>query len=130
LIWQKTLPAGSIESSTRELGEAVAIDVIGRIALSDGTAMVRDTIRSVRDRGDKRIVLNLSGVDFVDSSGLGELVRTHTSVRHHGGQLKIASPSKNVADLFRMTKLDRVLEIEPDEASALNSFRSADSASA
>jgi anti-sigma B factor antagonist len=74
------------------------------------------------EQGKKHIVLNLAGVDFIDSSGLGELVRTHATVRSHGGQLKIVNPSKHVHDLLKMTKLERVLDIEQDEASALNSF--------
>jgi anti-sigma B factor antagonist len=108
--------------TTRELGDALAVDIKGRIALADGTAMLRETIRDLVERGNKCIVMNLAGVDFVDSSGLGELVRSHASIRNHGGQLKIVNPSKNVHDLLRMTKLDRVFDIEQDEASALNSF--------
>ena len=108
--------------TTRQLGDATVVDIVGRIALMDGSAQLRDAVRVLMEQGKKRIVLNLAGVDFVDSSGLGELVRTHASVRSHGGQLKLLNPSKHVHDLLRMTKLDRVLEIEPDEASALNSF--------
>jgi anti-sigma B factor antagonist len=108
--------------TTRELGDAIVLDIVGRLALADGTAAVRDVIGSLVQQGKKHIVLNLAAVDFVDSSGLGELVRTHASVRSHGGQLKLANPSKHVYDLLKMTKLDRVLDIEQDEASALNSF--------
>ena len=108
--------------TTRQLGDATMVDIVGRIALMDGSAQLRDAIGVLMEQGKKRIVLNLAGVDFVDSSGLGELVRTHASVRSHGGQLRLLNPSKHVHDLLRMTKLDRVLEIEPDEASALNSF--------
>jgi anti-sigma B factor antagonist len=108
--------------TTRQLGDATVLDIVGRIALMDGSAQLRDAIGVLMEQGKKRIVLNLVGVDFVDSSGLGELVRTHASVRSHGGQLKLLNPSKHVHDLLRITKLDRVLEIEPDEASALNSF--------
>jgi len=108
--------------TTRELGDAIVVDIVGRLALADGTAAVRDVIGSLVQQGKKHIVLNLAAVDFVDSSGLGELVRTHASVRSHGGQLKLANPSKHVHDLLKMTKLDRVLDIEQDEASALNSF--------
>ncbi|HEX3543756.1 MAG TPA: STAS domain-containing protein [Candidatus Acidoferrum sp.] len=108
--------------TTRELGDAVAVDVVGKIALGEGSGQLRGTIRELMDKGKKHIVLNLAGVDFIDSSGLGELVRTHASVRTHGGQLKLANPSKHVHDLLKMTKIDRVLDIEQDEASALNSF--------
>jgi anti-sigma B factor antagonist len=108
--------------TARELGDAVVVDIVGRLALADGTAAVRDVIQSLAEQGKKHIVLNLAAVNFVDSSGLGELVRTHASVRSHGGQLKLVNPSKHVYDLLKMTKLDRVLDIEQDEASALNSF--------
>jgi anti-sigma B factor antagonist len=108
--------------TTRELGDAIVVDIVGRLALADGTAAVRDVMRSLADQGTKHIVLNLAAVNFVDSSGLGELVRTHASIRSHGGQLKLVNPSKHVHDLLKMTKLDRVLDIEQDEASALNSF--------
>jgi anti-sigma B factor antagonist len=108
--------------TTRELGDAIVVDIAGRLALADSTAAVRDVIGSLVQQGKKHIVLNLAAVDFVDSSGLGELVRTHASVRSHGGQLKLANPSKHVHDLLKMTKLDRVLDIEQDEVSALNSF--------
>jgi anti-sigma B factor antagonist len=109
--------------ATRDLGDATVVDIVGRIALMDGSAGLRDTMRSLMEQGKKHIILNLAGVDFVDSSGLGELVRTHATVHSHGGQLKLASPSKHVYDLLKMTKLDRVLDIEQDEASALNSFQ-------
>lgn len=108
--------------TTRELGDAIVVDIVGKLALADGTAAVRDVIGSLVQQGKKHIILNLAAVDFVDSSGLGELVRTHASVRSHGGQLKLANPSKHVHDLLKMTKLDRVLDIEQDESSALNSF--------
>jgi len=120
-----SMKKGSTQKSkvtTRELGDATVVDIVGRIALADGTALVRDTIRRLADQGKEHIILNMSGVDFLDSAGLGELVRAHASVRSRGGQLKLANPSKHVHDLLRMTKLDSVLEIEPDEASALNSF--------
>jgi anti-sigma B factor antagonist len=108
--------------TTRELGDAVAVDVVGKIALGENSGQLRETIRTIMEAGKKHIVLNLAGVDFIDSSGLGELVRTHASVRSHGGQLKLANPSKHVHDLLKMTKIDRVLDVEQDEASALNSF--------
>jgi anti-sigma B factor antagonist len=120
-----SMKKGSTQKSkvtARELGDATVVDIVGRIALAEGSAQLRDAIRLLMEQGKKRIVLNLAGVDFIDSSGLGELVRTHATVRSHGGQLRLLNPSKHVHDLLKMTKLDRVLDIEPDEASALNSL--------
>jgi anti-sigma B factor antagonist len=108
--------------TTRELGVATAVDVVGRISLGEGGGQLREAIKMLMEKGKKHIVLNLAAVDFIDSSGLGELVRTHATIRSHGGQMKIVNPSKHVHDLLKMTKLDRVLDIEQDEASALNSF--------
>jgi anti-sigma B factor antagonist len=109
--------------ATRSADGAVIADVSGRIALGEGTLMLRDTVRGFLDKGQKGIILNLSAVEFVDSAGLGELVRTHASVRSHGGQLKLVNLHKNVKDLLRTTKLEHVFEIEPDEAAALSSLR-------
>jgi anti-sigma B factor antagonist len=120
-----TMKKGATQTSkvtTRELGDATVLDIVGRIALANGNAQLRDAIRVLMEPGKKHIVLNLAGMDFIDSSGLGELVRTHATVRSHGGQLKMVNPSKHVHDLLKMTKLERVLDIEQDEASALNSF--------
>jgi anti-sigma B factor antagonist len=116
--------------TTRELGGAIVVNVVGKIALGAGTALVRETILGLADQGKQNIILDMSGVDFLDSAGLGELVRAHSSVRSRGGQLKFVNPSKHVHDLLRMTKLDHVLEIEPDEASALNSFGGSTSSNA
>jgi anti-sigma B factor antagonist len=86
------------------------------ISSFDGTALLRDTIQDLLEHGNNRILLNRAGVDFVDSAGLGELVRTHASMRSQGGQLKLVNPSRNVNDLLPITKLDRAFDIEQDEA--------------
>jgi anti-anti-sigma factor len=99
------------------------IDVLGRIVLGDGTALLRNTIGDLLEHGKERVALNLRGVEFVDSAGLGELVRTLVSIRTRGGQFKLVGPGRHVHDLLRITKLDRVFDIEPDEASALKSLR-------
>jgi anti-sigma B factor antagonist len=111
--------------TTRQVDGAVVADILGRIALGEGTALLRDTIRDLTEQGSRLILLNLSGVDFIDSAGLGELVRTHASIHNHGGQLKLVNPSRTVYDLLRVTKLDRVFDIEQDEAAALKSARAA-----
>ena len=113
----------------RQLEEGTAAaDVAGKIAFTEGTTLLRNTVRDLLEH-NSRILLNLAGVDFIDSSGLGELVRTHASIRSRGGQLKLVNPSSTVHELLRITKLDRVLDIEQDEASALNSLRQAPAAS-
>ncbi|MDP9147419.1 MAG: STAS domain-containing protein [Acidobacteriota bacterium] len=90
--------------TTRVLGDVTVVDIVGRISVTEGTALVRETISGLVEQGKKRIVLNLAGVGFIDSAGIGELVRTHASLRNHGGQLKLLNPSKNVYDLMRITK--------------------------
>jgi anti-sigma B factor antagonist len=109
--------------STREMDGPVIADFVGKIALAEGTMLLRDTIHEFLRQGNNRIILNLADVDFIDSAGLGELVRTLASVRSHSGQLKLVNPSENVHKLLRITKLDRVFDIENDEASALMSLR-------
>jgi anti-sigma B factor antagonist len=93
-----------------------------KIALAEGTMLLRDTIHDFLRQGNNRIILNLAHVDFIDSAGLGELVRTLASVRSHSGQLKLVKPSENVHKLLRITKLDHVFDIENDEASAVMSL--------
>ena len=84
--------------------------------------MLRDIVRDLSDKGTSRIVLNLNEVNYIDSSGLGELVKTHTTIRNKGGELKLASLSKRVHDLLELTRLAAVFDIQNDEASAVKSF--------
>lgn len=84
--------------------------------------MIREIVRDLLDKGNKKILLNLGGVEYVDSSGIGELVKTYTTVRNQGGQLKLVNISKRVQELLQMTRLHMVLPIEKDEASAIKSF--------
>ena len=128
-ISMKKAAARSTSVATRSLDGATAIDFRGKITLGEGTALIRETIGTLLQEGGNRILFNLAEVDMIDSAGLGELVRTHATVRSHGGRFKLVSPSKSAQDLLRITKLDRVFEIEPDELAALNSIRQ-DSASA
>jgi anti-sigma B factor antagonist len=107
---------------TRQIADVVIVDVSGRITLGEGNVMLRDVIGGLLDKNHKRILLNLHNVGYIDSSGLGELVKTYTTVRNRGGNLKLVSLSKRVHDLLEMTKLAVIFEIEPDEASAVQSF--------
>ena len=84
--------------------------------------MLREIVRELADKGNRKIVLNLGEVFYVDSSGVGELVKTHTTVRNQGGQLRLVNLSKRVNDLLQMTRLSAVFDIERDEASAIKSL--------
>jgi len=107
----------------RQVAGAVVADLAGKIALARGSGLLRDTIRTLLEHGSLNILLNLEGVDFIDSAGLGELVRSQATVRSRGGHLKLVNPAANVHHLLRITKLDRVFDIAPDEFTALNALR-------
>jgi anti-sigma B factor antagonist len=85
--------------------------------------MLREIVRELVNKGNKKIILNLGEVQYIDSSGIGELVRTHTTVRNQDGQLRLVNLNKRVNDLLQMTKLSSVFDIERDEASAMKSLR-------
>jgi len=112
----------------REVNGPVVAYVTGRIALAEGTLLLRDMVQEFLRRGSDQIILDLNDVDFIDSAGLGELVRSHAAVRSHGGQLKLVNPSASVWDLLKITKLDQVFDIPADETTALASFRKSSAA--
>jgi anti-sigma B factor antagonist len=112
-----------MQTTTRQIGDIVVLDISGRITLGEGNVILREIVRGLVDKGNKKIVLNLGEVQYIDSSGIGELVRTHTTVRNQGGQLKLVNLNKRVNDLLQMTKLSAVFEIESDEASAMKALR-------
>jgi anti-sigma B factor antagonist len=114
-----------MQTTARHLGDVTVLDISGRITLGEGNVMLREIIRELAEKGDKKIVLNLSEVHYIDSSGIGELVKTHTTIRNQGGQLRLINLTKRVDDLLQMTRLSAVFDIEGDEASAINSLREA-----
>lgn len=111
-----------MRTSTRQVGAVTVLDIVGRITLGEGNVMLREIIAGLMEKGNKRVLLNLGEVEYVDSAGIGELVRTHTTVRKHGGQLKLANLHKKVRDLLEGTNLHHVFDIQPDEATAMKSF--------
>ena len=111
-----------MQTAIRQIQDIVVIDVSGRITAGEGNVALREIIRDLMEKGSRKILLNLHGVGYVDSSGLGELVGTYSSVRNHGGHMKLVNPSKRVHDLLQMTRLSAVLEIQADEARAVQSF--------
>lgn len=98
------------------------LDVNGRITLGHETERLRDSIRALISAGKKKIVLNLEQVDFIDSSGVGELVSSFTAVRNAGGDLKLLNLTQKVHDILNVTKLYTVFDIKDDEFTAVKSF--------
>jgi len=111
-----------MQTKSRQIGDATVIDISGRITVGEGNIALREIIRDLADKGTKRIVLNLGEVNYVDSSGIGELVKTHTTIRNKGGELKLANLNQRVHDLLQMTRLSTVFDIQKDVTSAVQSF--------
>ncbi|MCS6952769.1 MAG: STAS domain-containing protein [Bryobacterales bacterium] len=112
----------SIQVATRQVGDVTVIDVAGRITLGEGASSLRETIRGLVNEGQKKILLNLGEVSYIDSSGIGELVSAFTTVTNQGGKLKLLGLTKRVKDLLQITKLYTVFEVFDDEAEAVRSF--------
>ena len=112
----------SLKASTREVGGVTVIDLDGRITLGDGSALLRDLILENLKNGHLKLILNLAGISYLDSTGLGELVSGYRLVKSHGGELKLLNLNKKVSDLLQVTKLYTVFDIHNDETQALASF--------
>jgi anti-sigma B factor antagonist len=112
-----------LQGTCREVGDIAVIDFSGRITLGEGSAMLRKTIRDLISNGRKKILLNLADVDYIDSSGIGELVGAYTSVRSADGELKLVYLTKRVRDIIQITRLFTVFDVQPDETAAVRSFR-------
>ncbi len=113
----------TFRATARESGSATVIDISGRITLGEGSATLREMIRDHLDKGHKRIILNLGDVNYIDSSGIGEMVSGYTTVKNLGGELKLLNLTKKVHDLLQITKLYTVFDVYTDERAAVGSFR-------
>lgn len=112
----------SVKLNTRQVGDVTVVDVTGRITLGEGSSALRDTLRGLVGKNQKKILLNLGEVSYIDSSGIGELVSGFTTVTNSGGQLKLLGLNKRVKDLLQITKLYTVFDVHEEEASAIRSF--------
>jgi len=108
--------------TTRTVGDVTILDCSGKITLGEGTMAVRNTVREVLKNGGRKIVLNLGDVNYIDSSGIGELVSTYTSVTNQGGKLVLLNLTKKIQELLAITKLLTVFQVHEDEHKALASF--------
>jgi anti-sigma B factor antagonist len=111
-----------MKASTRQVDGITIVDLSGRITLGEGSVVLRDTIKDLLGKGQKKILLNLGDVSYIDSSGIGELVSAFTSVRNQGGELKLLNLTKKVHDLLQITKLYTVFDVKDDEATAISAF--------
>ena len=109
--------------ASRQVGGVAVLDLSGKITLGEGSVQIRDAIRGLIGKGQKSILLNLGNVNYIDSSGLGELVSAYTTAKNQGAALKLLKLTKKVHDLLQLTKLYTVFDIYDDEASAIASFK-------
>jgi anti-sigma B factor antagonist len=113
----------ALRATNREAQGITVVDIGGRITLGEGSALLRKTVRDLLEEKRTLILLNLADVDYIDSSGIGELVSAYTAVKNRGGALKLLHLTKKVHDLLQLTKLFTVFDVFSDEHTALNSFR-------
>jgi anti-sigma B factor antagonist len=106
----------------RAVGDVVVLDLKGRITMGEGDELLKDKVNSLVNQGHKKIVLNLAEVPYIDSAGLGEIVRTYTTVSRQGGSLKLLNLTKRITDLLSITKLLTVFETFDSENEAVRSF--------
>ncbi|MGD1091148.1 MAG: STAS domain-containing protein [Bryobacteraceae bacterium] len=112
----------SVKLTTRQVGDVTVIDAVGRITLGEGASTFRDKVRELVGSGNKKLLLNLGEVSYIDSSGIGEMVSGFTTVTNQGGVVKLLNLTKRVKDLLQITKLYTVFEVFEDEATAVRSF--------
>ena len=114
----------SFKATSRDVGDVTVIDMDGRITLGEGSALLRDLVRENLGKGRKKIVMNLAGVNYIDSTGLGELVSGYRLIKREGGEIKLLNLNKKVTDLLQITRLYTVFDIHNQEAQAVASFQS------
>ena len=112
----------NIALATRQTKDVTVLDLSGRLTIGEGVGVVRDTIHDLLATGQKKLLLNLAEVSYIDSGGLGGLISARTTVAEQGAKLKLFNLTKRVHDLLRITHTDKIFEVYQDEAAALNSF--------
>ena len=109
--------------TTRQAGDVRVVDVVGKITLGDGSSALRRLLQAELSQGNKKILLNLKNVSYIDSSGIGELVSGFTTVANQGGTLKLLGLTHRIKDLLQITKLYTIFDIHEDEPHAVSSFK-------
>ena len=119
----------ALEQNVRQIGDVAILDLSGRLSLGEALAfgpgsgvVLGQAIRELTKKGQRKILLNLAGVTYVDSSGVGQLMGALMSARNQGGDLKLLKPSSQILNLLQITKLTGVFDVQQDEAAAIQSF--------
>jgi len=112
-----------LDVKERQAGDITILDLSGEVRIGEGSIALRDSIRKLADEGKKNVLLNLAGVKYIDSTGIGELIANYTTVKRQGGQLKLLKLTDRVKNLLVITKLLTVFDTYDDEAEALKSFQ-------
>src|SRR5678815_2612982 len=114
--------SSTMQIEERSAGDVTVLDLKGKMTLGEGDELLKDKINSLVQQGRRKVVLNLEGVPYIDSAGLGEIVRTYTTISRQGGSLKLLNLTKRITDLLSITKLLTVFETYDSEADAVRSF--------
>ena len=107
----------------RLAGDVTVLDMSGKITIGEGSVALRTAVRRMLEEGKKKILLNLAGVGYIDSSGIGELVSSYTAINKDGGQLKLLNLTQKLQDLLTITKLLTVFDVYESESEALSSYQ-------
>ncbi|HEV8430717.1 MAG TPA: STAS domain-containing protein [Pyrinomonadaceae bacterium] len=111
-----------LDLKERQAGDVTILDLSGEVRIGDSSVALRDSIRGLADQGKRKLLLNLKGVKYIDSSGIGELIANYTTVTRQGGQLKLLNLTDRIQNLLVITKLLTVFDSYDNEAEALKSF--------
>jgi anti-sigma B factor antagonist len=111
-----------LDLKERQAGDVTILDLTGEVRIGDSSVALRESVRNLADQGKKKLLLNLAGVKYIDSSGIGELIANYTTVSRQGGQLKLLNLTERVQNLLVITKLLTVFDAYDNEADALKSF--------
>jgi anti-sigma B factor antagonist len=112
-----------LDIKERQAGDVTVLDMSGKITIGEGSVALRSAIRRLLEEGKKKILLNLAGVGYIDSSGIGELVSSYTAINKEQGQLKLLNLTQKLQDLLAITKLLTVFDTYDDESAALSSYK-------
>ena len=112
-----------LDLKERQAGDVTILDLSGEVRIGEGSIQLRDSIRNLADQGMKKVLLNLAGVKYIDSSGIGELIANYTTISRQGGQLKLLNLTDRIQNLLVITKLLTVFDSYDNEAEALKSYQ-------